>query len=303
MRRIFVSLIALLALAAASAPAFAEDTPVGFASLEMGPGARAQAMGSAYSSLADDPTAGFWNPAGLSRLEGLQLNGTHNQSFEGIRQEYFAASKHFSDATIGLSFGAVYNSDPLLGTDLAGDSTGTFGYYELVTTAGFGFRASKMLDLGVAAEMINAKIEEFTATGFGLNLGARYFPGPKNLSVGLSVRHLGPGITLDSKSSALPTTVQGGISVIRPAGTGDVTLSADLARTRGDSRLHALFGAEWNQRGFLTLQGGFRTGYDSEAFSFGVGVNMHKFQFQYAMVPYKSDLGSSSRFSVSYLAR
>jgi hypothetical protein len=49
----------------------------------------------------------------------------------------------------------------------------------------------------------------------------------------------------------------------------------------------------------LSLQGGYRSGYDSEAFSFGVGVRVGSFDFQYAMVPYKNELGTSNRFAVS----
>ena len=87
-RRYFVPFLALLV----AAPALADDA-VGFSTLEIGPGARAQAMGSAFSSVSDDPSASFWNPAGLSRLNGFQFTATHNQSFEGVRQEYLSATK------------------------------------------------------------------------------------------------------------------------------------------------------------------------------------------------------------------
>ncbi|HID92967.1 MAG TPA: hypothetical protein EYP60_02615 [bacterium (Candidatus Stahlbacteria)] len=40
--------------------------------LHMGVGARPIGMGGAFTSVADDPSAGYWNPAGLT-----QLSGTH----------------------------------------------------------------------------------------------------------------------------------------------------------------------------------------------------------------------------------
>jgi hypothetical protein len=298
--RFLLLLIACTAVLAA-VPAAAQDTAPGFGSLELGPGARAQAMGSAFVSLADDPTASFWNPAGLARQSGFQLSATHNQSFEGIRQEYVSALKKFSEGTFGLSFGAVYNADPLLGTSINNDSVGTFGYYELVTTAAFGFRASEKLDLGVSLEYLADKIDTYTSNGFAINGGFRYFPGIPNLSLGASVRHLGQGMTMDVKRTPLPTTWQGGASFIRPMGSGDLTLAADLSRTRGDSRTHLLLGLEYAQHGLLSLQGGYRTGFDSEAFSFGVGVNMGRFQVQYAMLPYKNDFGNGTRIALNYL--
>ncbi len=286
-------------LAALAGPAAAVD-PTGFSALELGPGARAQALGSAFSSLADDPTASFWNPAGLSRLNGIQVVATHNQSFEGIRQEYASFSKKYSEGTLGLSLGMVYNSDPLLGTDLNGDSVGTFGYHDVLATAAFGFRANEKLDVGAGVEYLASKIDDFSAGGFAINAGLRYFPGITNLSVGASVRHLGQGLTLDKARSGLPTTVQGGLSYIVSAGKGDLTLAGDVAKTRGDPRTHALVGLEYNQHDFLSLQAGYRSGFDSEAFSFGLGLGFSRFQFNYAMVPYKNDLGTSSRFALSY---
>ena len=131
----------------------AADDPTGISSLEMGPGARAQAMGSAFTSLADDPTASFWNPAGLSRLKGYEVLATHHDSFDGVRQEYVSFTRHFTEGTLALSGGMVYNSDPLLGTDVNGDSVGTFGYHDVVATAAFGFKAADKLDVGAGVEL------------------------------------------------------------------------------------------------------------------------------------------------------
>ena len=36
--------------------------------LKLGAGARAEAMGGAYAAVADDATALYWNPAGLTRI-------------------------------------------------------------------------------------------------------------------------------------------------------------------------------------------------------------------------------------------
>ena len=41
--------------------------------LETGLGARAAGMGGAFSALADDPAAAYWNPAGLIRSQGQGL--------------------------------------------------------------------------------------------------------------------------------------------------------------------------------------------------------------------------------------
>ncbi|MEW6609072.1 MAG: hypothetical protein AB1414_16785 [bacterium] len=47
--------------------------------LKIGIGARALGLGSAFVGLADDPTAIYWNPAGLSQIKQRKLLFSHNQ--------------------------------------------------------------------------------------------------------------------------------------------------------------------------------------------------------------------------------
>ncbi len=47
--------------------------------LEIGVGARAAAMGGAYSAIANDATALYWNPAGIAWIEGLQAEFMHSE--------------------------------------------------------------------------------------------------------------------------------------------------------------------------------------------------------------------------------
>jgi len=51
--------------------------------IAMNHGARAYSLGNAYTALADDPTAVFWNPAGISRINNLSLTLSH-QNLYGI---------------------------------------------------------------------------------------------------------------------------------------------------------------------------------------------------------------------------
>src|SRR5437867_3424180 len=83
-RRTHAVLGAMLFLALSSALAFAasEQVPVG---------PRAIAMGGAFSSLADDATALFWNPAGLPWIGHQEITGTHANLFDsGIKDNYLA---------------------------------------------------------------------------------------------------------------------------------------------------------------------------------------------------------------------
>jgi len=98
-RAILASTIFILA-AAGAAQVYADEF---FGS---GLGARAMAMGGAFVAVADDTTAGFWNPAGLAGLTGLRLLGalslTGPSSLEDVR--FYAASATLGATTLAGIF-------------------------------------------------------------------------------------------------------------------------------------------------------------------------------------------------------
>jgi len=82
---VFVSIVLLAAAPAARAAKFAG------AFMEDGGGARALGMGGAFAAVADDPTATFWNPAGLSRLDSRELFLMHDERFGDLVDRDFAS--------------------------------------------------------------------------------------------------------------------------------------------------------------------------------------------------------------------
>ncbi len=72
--------------------------------LGVGIGARAAAMGGAYTSIADDGTALHWNPAGLTRVDGHRLTLSHISWLPGVKYNYASyAAPAGSDAGIGVA--------------------------------------------------------------------------------------------------------------------------------------------------------------------------------------------------------
>ena len=57
---------------------------VGMSYLKIGVDARAAAMGEAYTSLAGDAAATYWNPAGLARATANSVVLMHNSWIQGV---------------------------------------------------------------------------------------------------------------------------------------------------------------------------------------------------------------------------
>src|SRR5262249_47352684 len=93
-RRVFASILSLwIAMSAASrAWAFGSDEvgTSGAAFLKIGPGARPAAMGEAFTGVADDIHAIYYNPAGLALLKKPELTAMHMQWFQSINYEFAA---------------------------------------------------------------------------------------------------------------------------------------------------------------------------------------------------------------------
>ena len=93
--------------------------------LKIGVGARAAAMGEAFTAVASDGTSLYWNPAGLRQLKTKEFSATYNSWFEEIKQGYLSLTFPASIGTIG--FGANYvDMGTLEGRDVEGNPTGDF---------------------------------------------------------------------------------------------------------------------------------------------------------------------------------
>lgn len=87
MIRKLVLIIGLLLLSSASA----FGTKYSGEFLSLGVGARALGMGGAFVGVADDATACFWNPSGLSLLNRRELSFMHAETFGSLLNQDFLA--------------------------------------------------------------------------------------------------------------------------------------------------------------------------------------------------------------------
>ena len=83
MKKVFKSIFLLALSIGTIGTAFAESAGQAGAYLKMGVGARALGMGSAFTAVADDSTASFWNPAGLAKMKKPEASFMHANLING----------------------------------------------------------------------------------------------------------------------------------------------------------------------------------------------------------------------------
>lgn len=169
-----------LATAQTDAPKYSNEF------LAVGVGARALAMGGAYTALVNDVTSAYWNPAGLLGVKGdLQIGAMHSEYFAGIaKYDYIGLAKPIDSAsTIGFSF-IRFGIDNIPNTIDLIDPSGNIDYDRITSfsSADHAFLISYArklkvpgLQVGGNVKVIYRRVGGFgKAWGFGLDAGAQY---------------------------------------------------------------------------------------------------------------------------------
>ena len=153
--------------------------------MNIGVDAAALGMSNAVVASTSDVNAGYWNPAGLIRLEDDQVSLMHASYFANIAQyDYAAYAKKIDDRSAwGISL-IRFGVDDILNTTQLIDSQGNIDYnrISLFSTADYGLTFSyarkstlKEIQYGVNAKVIRRIIGDFANSwGFGIDAGIQY---------------------------------------------------------------------------------------------------------------------------------
>ncbi len=147
--------------------------------LNIGVGARAFGMSQSVVSSVNDVTAGYWNPAGLTQIEGpVQASLMHSKYFAGLaRYDYagIAASVADNTAVVGLSV-IRFGVDDIPDTSELIDSDGNINYDRIksFSAADYAF---------ILSYARNARKKQMASTGDGALIG-----GQKGFSYGANVK-------------------------------------------------------------------------------------------------------------------
>ncbi len=275
MRHSFTILSAALALLPVAAYGTGET---GAQFLKIGVGARACAMGEAFTGVADDVTALYWNPAGLTRAGNIEVLAMQNFWLLDMSYQYAAGACKTPLGRIGVS--GAYSSSGTIPKYENFRKVGEYTAYDAAVTLGYA-RSFLGLSAGATGKLIQQKIEEENALGFGFDAGLLYYlPVPiVDIGFGVAVQNIGPGIKFIEKTDPLPLNVEAGASV----GLGPALVAVDVSKPT-DAGLRFNVGGEFTVLNVLALRAGYNT---ANSLSVGGGVTWQMVSVDYAFVPYK----------------
>jgi hypothetical protein len=154
--------------------------------MNIGVDAAALGMSNAVTAFTGDVNSGYWNPAGLLKIEDSEASLMHASYFANIAQyDYAAYAKKIDDRSAwGISL-IRFGVDDILNTTQLIDNEGNIDYnrISLFSTADYGLTFSyarrptfiEGLQYGVNAKIIRRFIGEFASSwGFGFDFGLQY---------------------------------------------------------------------------------------------------------------------------------
>ena len=287
---ILVLIVLLLGISQAS---------TGAAFLRNGNAPRSEAMGGAFTAVADDLDAFYYNPAGYA----FQTDGRFNSYFSRVDNEqnvfYFGAGENLAKNTY---FAVNMITSSLAGIPLTTysggkviDSGSSFDYSASALNLAGAYAVSKKLAFGMNFKIIQESLYENSASGSGLDIGVLYKYSDV-LNIGYSALNIIAPVMVWDTESGNEDTVYGdnrfGISYVLD---DDLMVAYDLSI--GVDNISNHLGMEYFVNELFSL----RVGMAEAAYYVGMGMVVDSFHFDYSYGDeYDSLVESTHKIALGY---
>lgn len=285
--------------------------------LKIGVGGRATAMGDAFVAVANDVSALYWNPAGLTQFSENQVMFAHNQWVVDINHDFIGAVYHLDDEnTFGVSLTSLSMDEMKVTTEYAPFGTGEyFGFSDLGIAISYSKKMTDQFSFGASVRYIEESLDKLKMRGVMIDLGTYYWTGLGSTRFSVAVTNFGNDLAPDGEvvlvgnrtnsewqSFSPPTMFRIGFA-LEPYENDEhrITISIQLNHPNDNSENVSL-GAEyvWNKMFFA--RAGYKINVDEQDFTFGAGVNVPvsiaNISVDYAFANF-ARLGSAHRFSIT----
>ncbi|MFA3784076.1 PorV/PorQ family protein [Melioribacteraceae bacterium 4301-Me] len=278
--------------------------------LAIGVGGRALGMGNAQVALVNDVTAGYWNPAGLAKINYPQISLMHEEHFGSlVNYNYGAvAIPYGKDMSFGVSLlrlsidgipdtrNALYdaNGDGILDihTDrLDYSKISEFSSADWALYFTFAKRARENFYWGANVKLIKRNLAEYDATGIGFDVGAVYNP-IDNLFLGANIQDVTTTLIAWStgRNELISPTAKFGAAYVLQIFYGTLKPAADVDMHFENRKSASTFnlgpvsfdlhgGFEYNFKNVLAVRFGYS---DVKEFTIGAGLYLPKITIDYS---------------------
>jgi len=276
--------------------------------LKLNQGARAAALGDAYSALVDDAEAVHWNPGAMARVHRRSAAFTHAAY---VDDTFFDNAAYVENLGHGNALGLgvrYFSAGEIQALDATGRPAGSVKPHDLSVTLAYALRVGEF-SLGVGWKYLRSTLQKTAAGGaydFGV-LSPAFWKDRVRLAA--TVSNLGGKLRYEEVKESLPTVWRLG-GAVRLMGRWQASMDLGFPT---DNAAFAAFGTEYDLISMNTSRLIARAGLNSKNFgdgekgglmsggTLGLGFAYHRFRVDYGVVPMgELDLTHRMSFSVDF---
>lgn len=252
----------------------------------IGVGARALGLGNAAVAFPSDPSAFYWNPAGMAVVEQKALGLSLTTFFEGTQYNFIGyvhptiAAGIFGLGVERIGTGGIRHTENVRGMPV---DMGELSYWWGKLTISYAVTVIKRLTVGINFNMNRQVLGFYSTNGFGADFGIHYaFPQKgimRNLFIGCAMSNaLQPRLKLGTVAEIIPYNIRAGLAklIFFREHKDRCLFLVDFDKGKY-KKLRSHLGTEYIWKGLLSLRAGFNNG----EITFGGGLRYNNFQLDY----------------------
>lgn len=303
--------------------------------LKIGVGARAVALGGAYSAVSNDASSLYWNPAGMATMDKISWTGSHANWIADISHQFSGVIIPMGQGSaFGLSATFTSMDDEEITSETAPQGT---GYFWDASDVAVGLSYARWMTdrfaLGVTLKYVSQKIWNEGASTFAVDVGTYLRTNYKGIVIGMCFSNFGGSLQLQGRDLIrefdpnprntlnadvdtrlhtepwpLPVNFRVGVAMDLVGSSDNLIVSNDSRLTFAVDGTHPNddseklnLGLEYGWKEIFFARVGYGIGYDLTTIAYGGGLNFKignsNLIFDYALAPF-SDLGNIHFFTI-----
>ena len=277
----------LLSVCLVLSPVFAlGQSGTDIAVLNAGVGARPLAMGGAFTAVADNADAPYWNPAGLGFISSQEITSSQTRLSTDADHYYLSYVTPVLGGTIGLSWiqvglGNIAQTSSEVDIHNEVQNISLFSYFSSAYLLSYGKKLNDHIAFGLTAKYLSSEM-------FGISGGSGW---GYSLTPGIMLRLAKYPVTIGFKIDELVNTQQWGTGTVENVPSkarlglswlpwSESRVAVDISQMiKSGYSPEIATGFEWAEGGLA-----YRAGYNSNGLTAGVGFTVGHARLDYAFV-------------------
>ncbi|MBK8947043.1 MAG: PorV/PorQ family protein [Ignavibacteriae bacterium] len=173
--------------------------------LSISQGSRSMGMGSAFVAVANDPSALYWNPAGITKVEGAGFIVDHTQWIADVSYDFIGLTYNLGSlGSIGLSYITSDIGDMKVTTIDDPNGTGeTFSATDAAFSIAWAIQLTDNFAIGFNPKFVQQSIWKMSASAIAIDMGVQYVTPFDGMMLAMSISNFGTKMQLQGNSALI----------------------------------------------------------------------------------------------------